>query len=198
MTRKLLIAVFLVLLFIVPLSVSAGGCPVATTISNVSASLTYLENRVDMKGGTDASCVTKTLQSLRAFPSERAVIVLTKYLGFPRPPKNGEAKGFFSHAPTPIDIYPAVASLIANGKAAAPSMFDVIRHSESEAVRTNAAEVLSRVYRSSPEDVITLLLHYAKSANEPERGRLTEAVKIVQLHCSERPAQCDAALRAGR
>ncbi len=139
----------------------------------------------------DNACINFAIRNLDYQSSAENAELLIKYLDFRRPLSREEKQGFWlSGLPDDETFYPTISTLSSFGKKILPDLVDIVKHSDSEIMRRNAAHTAFDVCRGAGYEAIELLKEEASKAQGIESSRLNaaaqEAVKWCGSHTKER------------
>jgi len=180
-------AIMMVLVIANALSSKAIGQCDDLRSASVEQATSYIEHAPD--DAASAKCVQIAFDVIGSLPTEQAVPVLLKYLGYKRPLNDGERHGFFMHGNGPETLYPAVHELFHLGSASEPGVIRFIGESKdaSRTVLNNAIYALVLIHHGDGLAVVQELHSESGGAVDPDASkRLQSAAKDATKWCDER------------
>lgn len=148
-----------------------------------------------------AECAMTAFQLIHGLPSQDAIPILIRLLGYKRPLREAERQGFLKHGPLPDTMYPAVKSLYQIGTSAEPALIEVIAQTEDKnsIEYKNALYTLRLIRHFDVVPTIRLLRKRSLSlAGTPAATRLESAAVYLQArYCTgERSQRCEERLKS--
>jgi hypothetical protein len=180
MMRQRLFLTILAFALIAKSQVMAQDRSCSAFISSPAASISFLEEQIDIR---ESPCITTVITQLGRTRTTEAVAVLIRYLDFVDPATAPRADGFADKRPD----YPAIGALLLIGKAATVNLLSAIQTSESSIIRRNAAKTYQAIYR----DNLALGIHILRTgelvANSTvDENRLREVREMLADDCAHR------------
>jgi hypothetical protein len=180
-------AIMMVLVIANALSSRAIGQCDDLRSASVEQATSFIERAPD--DAASAKCVQIAFDLIGSLPTEQAVPVLLKYLGYKRPLNDGERLGIFKHGDGPGTLYPALHELVHLGSASEPGVIRFIGESKdaSRTVLDNAIHALVLIHHGDGLAVVQKLHSESGIAVDPDASRrLQSAAKDATKWCDER------------
>jgi hypothetical protein len=145
----------------------------------------FLKESLDFRPARrDVACITFAIRNLEYQPSAENTELLTKYLDFHRPLSPEEKQGFWvSGLPDDENLYPAISTLSTFGEKILPGPVEIVKHSDTEIMRRNAARTAFDVYHGAGYEAIALMRQEASKAQGVESSRLNAAAQEAVKWC---------------
>ena len=130
-------------------------------------------------------CTTWAIYRLGDEHYEPAIAALVKLLDFRRPPTQQEKMGFYLHAQSIQEVFPAALALAVIGRPALPEVLRAMQTTSTSArARENAVSVWMEAYKyERPKGIALLKQEEAKANNDTTKQNLRWAVQKALTHC---------------
>lgn len=183
MMAQRLFLTFLAFALVAKSQVMAEDRSCSAFIVSPAASISFLEQQIDIR---ESPCITTVITQLDRARTTEAIAVLIRYLDFVDPATAPTPDGFADKRPD----YPAIGALFLIGKAATANLLAAIQASESPIIRRNAAKAYQAIYR----DNLALGIHILRTSelvatSAEHENRLREVREILAEDCAHRPEE---------